>query len=234
MRPASRQAGITLMEAMIAITILTMVSTLVWGGFSQTARNKERVERDLDRMQEVRISLDRMVRELSQAYVSAQVNPNTALQQMKTAFIGHDHGERDRIDFTSFAHRRLRRDAHESDQCELSYFLANDPDPERSGQRVLARREQNRIDDDPTRGGHVQVLAHDVVGLDLEYLDPTSGEWLKSWDTTQAAQQPNRLPSQVKILLTVRDPRRRGRTLTYGTRAEIRLVWALNHAIYNP
>lgn len=226
------QAGITLMEAMIAITILTMVMTLVWGGFSQTARNKARVEADLGRMQEVRISLDRMMRELSQAYISAQVNPNEALSTTRSAFVGVDHGERDRVDFTSFSHRRLRRDAHESDQCELSYFVAQDP--ENSGQRVLARREQNRIDDDPRHGGHVQILAHDVVGLELEYLDPISGEWLRSWDTTQAAQQPNRLPSQVRIALTMRDPRHSGRTLTYGTRAEIRLVWALNHAIYNP
>jgi len=233
MKPRTRrQEGITLIELMIAITILTMVATLVWGAFSQTARNKAHVEADLGRMQEVRISLDRMTRELGQAYVSAQVNANTALQTTKTAFVGVDHGERDRVDFTSFSHRRLRRDAHESDQCELSYFLADDP--ENSGQRVLARREQNRIDDDPRRGGHVQIMAHDVVGLELEYLDPISGEWLRSWDTTQAAQQPNRLPSQVKILLTVRDPRRSGHNMVYGTRAEIRLVWALNHAIYNP
>ncbi|NOY92961.1 MAG: general secretion pathway protein GspJ [Deltaproteobacteria bacterium] len=232
--PRRRIEGITLMEAMIAITILTMVTTLVWGGFSQTARNKARVEADLGRMQEVRITLNRMVRELGQAYVSAQRNPNTILRTTVTAFIGLDHGDRDRIDFTSFSHRRLRRDAHESDQCELSYFVADDPDPDNRGQRVLARREQNRIDDDPQRGGHVQILAHDVVGFELEYLDPASGEWLRSWDTTQAAQQPNRLPSQVKILLTMRDPRHHGRTLTYGTRAELRLVWALNHSIYNP
>ena len=80
----------------------------------------------------------------------------------------------------------------------------------------------------------MQILAHDVVGFDLQYLDPESGEWLRTWDTTQGAMQPNRLPSQVKILLTMRDPRHHGRTLTYGTRAEIRLVWGLNHATYNP
>lgn len=228
------RAGITLIEAMIAITILTMVTTLVWGGFSQTARNKARVEADLDRMQEVRVTLNRMVRELGQTYISAQQNPDAALQTVKTAFVGVDHGDRDRIDFTSFSHRRLQRNAHESDQNELSYFIASDPDPDHHGQRVLARREQNRIDDDPRHGGHVQILAHDVVGFDLQYLDPESGEWLRTWDTTQGAMQPNRLPSQVKILLTMRDPRHHGRTLTYGTRAEIRLVWGLNHATYNP
>ena len=31
------------------------------------------------------------------------------------------------VDFTSFSHRRLFRDAHESDQNEISYFLASDP-----------------------------------------------------------------------------------------------------------
>ena len=30
-----------------------------------------------------------------------------------------------------------------------------------------------------------------------------TGEWLSTWDTTQAAMQPNRLPSQVFIKVTV-------------------------------
>ncbi len=225
-------AGITLIEALLAIAILSIVSALVWGGFAQTTRNKKRVEEDLDRYHVVHAALERMQRELSMAYVSAQVNPSPALVTIKTIFASTDHHGGDRIDFTSFSHQRLLRDAHESDQNELSYFVTRHPqDPSR---QVLARREQNRIDDDPRRGGRVEILVEDVLDFQLEFFDPISGEWVDRWDTSQAAGQPNRLPAQVKILLTVPDPHNPGHPRTFGTRARLPMQYALNHAIYNP
>ena len=229
---SAREAGITLIEAMVAITIMAIVASMVWTAFAQTTRTKARVEADLDRAHVIQMALERMARELSMAYVSAHRPESPALLAVHTAFIGHDHGSRDRIDFTSFSHQRLYRNAHESDQNELSYFMARDP--EERGQYVLARREQNRIDDDPTRGGQVEIMVHDVEAFELDFLDPLSKEWVHGWDTTQGAGQPNRLPSQVRITLRVPHHRDRSRTLTFGTRASLPLVFGLNHAIYNP
>jgi general secretion pathway protein J len=231
-RGTRRLAGMTLIEAMVAIAILAIVMTLVWGGFSQTARNKAHVEDEADRYHIVRLALERMVRELSMAYVSAQLNPNQSLQVMNTAFVGVDRSGGDRIDFTSFSHHRLYRDAHESDQNELSYFVTRHPDD--PGIKVLARREQRRIDDDPRRGGRIQILVEDIEDFQLEYYDPLSNEWQTTWDTTQGAAQPNRLPTQVKIALTIPDIRNPQRERVFGTRATVPITWALNHAIYNP
>lgn len=228
----SRQSGMTLIEALIAIAIVSLVSALVWSGFAQTMKNKERVEEDLDRYHVISAALDRMQRELSMAYVSAQENPNAALNHYRTIFKVTDRSNGDRIDFTSFSHQRLYRDAHESDQNELSYFVTSHP--EEPGIRVLARREQARVDDDPTRGGRVEILVDDVSDFQLEFLDPLSGQWVRSWDTTQAAGQPNRLPAQVKIMVTMPHPRIQGREQTFATRARLPMQFALNHAIYNP
>jgi general secretion pathway protein J len=225
-----RRAGVTLLEVMVATVIIGIVSTLLYTGFSQTAANKRRIEQGLDREHEVRMGLERMVRELSMAYVSIHRNPSPALQTSLTCFIGSDEGGGSRIDFTSFSHRRLYRDAHESDQNELSYLLTSEPDG--SSQTVLARREQHRVDDDPQEGGRTQVLIADVAGFELSYLDPLTGEWLSTWDSNQPAMQPNRLPTQVKILVTVEDER--GRERVYGTRASLPMVFALNHAMYKP
>jgi len=222
----------TLIEAMVAITILAIVTAMIWGGFSQTARNKEVIEADVDRYHVVRSALERMARELSMAYVSIHRNPSPSMQTMVTAFEGNDHGDDDRLDFTSFSHQRLFRNAHESDQNEISYFLTDHP--EHRDVRVLARREQNRVDDDPQRGGKVEILVEDVLGFELEYLDPLSGQWLDSWSTSQGAGQPNRLPSQVRIRLTIPDPRGGRHPRTFGTRATIPLTYALNHSVYNP
>jgi general secretion pathway protein J len=227
---ARSRAGITLIEVMVAITIFSIVATMIYGAFIQTGRHKARVEVDIDRHHVVTAALERMARELSMAFVSVQRNPSTSLQVMITAFIGTDRGRRDRVDFTSFSHRRLFRDAHESDQNEISYFLASDP--VNRGDMVLARREQNRIDDDPTRGGRVQILLEGVEELELEYLDPTTNLWVQRWSTENAADQPSRLPSQVKIRVRVQDPRNPRQTQVFGTRAVLPMVYGLNHATY--
>lgn len=228
-RPRRASGGFTLVEAMVSIAIFSIVTAMLWGGFSQTARNKARIEGDLDRYHEINAALGRMTREISMAFVSAQLNRNESLRVSTSAFIGKDQGDHDRLDFSSFSHQRLRRDAHESDQNEISYFLASSPT--RSGKSVLARREQSRIDGDPKSGGRIQVLLEDVEGLELEYFDSVSREWVSTWDTTQGSMQPNRLPSHVKVTLTVQDPHGRGRQ-RYGTRVAIPLVWGLNHAVY--
>jgi general secretion pathway protein J len=222
----------TLIEAMIAITILGIVTTLVYGGFAQTMENKRRVEAQGDRAQVVRVAMERMVRELAQAYVSVHVNPNPQFQTMLTCFHGYREGRASRVDFTSFSHRRLYRDAHESDQNELSYFVARHPDGR--DRRVLARREQRRIDAEPDRGGQITILVEDVEDFQLEYLDPQTLDWLDEWDATPAGGQANRLPVQVRITLALPGLIQRSRTERYVTRASIPITWALNHAVYNP
>ena len=224
--------GFTLIEVFLAIAILAIVGTLVYGGFSQTAINKARVEESLDHYRTVNMALERMVRELSMAFVSTHVNPSPVLQFSQTAFIGTDELAGDRVDFTSFSHRRLYRNAHESDQNEISYFVTDHPDE--PGVRVLARREQNRIDADPQHGGKSQILIEGVESLDIEYFDPLITDWVKTWDTTQFTGQPNRLPTQVKIRLEVQDPSRPGTTQVFATRAILPLQYGLNHANYNP
>lgn len=224
--------GFTLLEIILAVTILALVGTMIYGGFAQTALNKTRVETDVDHYRSVHMALERIVREVTMAFVSTHVNPSPDLRTVQTAFVGRDRGGDDRLDFTSFSHRRLYRNAHESDQNEISYFVTEHPDE--PGERVLARREQNRIDEDPTRGGKSQILVEGVEEFNVEYLDPLLSDWVSSWATDDQFGQPNRLPSQVRIRLTVKDPGRPGKTHTFGTRATIPINYALNHANYNP
>ncbi len=226
-----RGRGMTLIEVMIAITILAIVATITMSGFSQTMRNKAHIEAQADRSHIIRVALERMAAELSQAYVSMHLNPSPALQTVTTCFIGGRSGRGHRIDFTSFSHRRLYRDAHESDQNEISYFMMDHPD-DRS-RRVLVRREQNRIDEDPQTGGNLQILVDDVLDFQMEYLDAATGEWIDTWDTREITHQPNRLPIQVKIMLTVPEEHAERGQRTYTTRAQPMITWALNHAIYN-
>ncbi len=224
--------GFTLLEIILAVSVLALVGTMIYGGFSQTALNKARIEEDADHSRIIHMALERMARELTMAFVSTHVNPSLDLRVVETAFIGKNNGKDDRIDFTSFSHRRLYRNARESDQNEISYFVTEHPDD--PGVSVLARREQNRIDEDPRRGGKSQILVENVEEFNVEYFDPLLTDWVQTWNTEDVLAQPNRLPTQVRIRLAVKDPRRRGETQAFGTRVMIPLTYALNHASYNP
>ncbi|MGB5812767.1 MAG: type II secretion system protein GspJ, partial [Polyangiales bacterium] len=113
-----------------------------------------------------------------------------------------------------------------------SYFVTEDPDE--PGERVLARREQNRIDEDPSRGGKSQILVRGIEEFNIEYFDPLLSEWVANWATDDRFKQPNRLPTQVRVRITAKDPGRPGKAQTFGTRATLPLTFALNHANYNP
>jgi general secretion pathway protein J len=222
--------GMTLIEVLAAMTILAMVATLLYSAFVQTSRNKERIETQLDRYHEIYSGIERIAQELSMAYTSAHRNPNDALKTMITGFIAKEQGSSSRVDFSSFSHRRLYRNAHESDQNELAYFLA--PDPKQPALKVLARREQRRVDDDPKKGGQSQILIENVKKFELSFLDPLTSEWVSTWDTTQIAMQPNRLPAQAKITIRVPNVQGRGLDQTFGTRTFFPATYALNFAAY--
>jgi general secretion pathway protein J len=194
--------GLTLLEVIVSIAVLSMVSLLAYGAFDGISRSKQGLARVNERYHEGRGALRRIAHELSAAYLSLHLPLNSALVTSRTAFVARDSTPVDRLDMTTFSHRRVVANARESDQNELSYFGSSDPNV--SGKTDLARREQAVIDYDPQRGGTVQVLVEDVELFDLKYLDPVSGLWTDSWDSTNATAQFNRLPAQVRVTLQLK------------------------------
>lgn len=205
MRPGSRRRGargMTLLEIMVSMAVLAMIALLIYGAVDSLSRGKRSEALRAERGRQGRSALLRIVRELSGAFVSLHIPSNPALQTRQTLMIGQNSMPFDRIDFTSFAHRRTTADSKESDQSEIGYFVV--PDPERSGKYDLVRREQTPIDYDAKRGGVVNVIAEDVEKFDVQYLDPMTSQWLENWDTTQAATgQSGRLPLEVWVTIVL-------------------------------
>jgi general secretion pathway protein J len=198
----ARSRGMTLLEVMVSVAILAMISILIYGAFDSMARGKKGEAMRADRSREGREAVLRITRDLSSAFLSMHNPSNPALITRATAFIATSGGSFDRVDFASFAHRRVERDAHESDECEVGYFVVSDPDVE--GKLDLVRREQTPMDIDPKKGGIVSVVAEDVEEFDLKYLEPLTGQWLDSWDSTQVNGQPQRLPYEISIRLVMK------------------------------
>lgn len=200
--PRRRQRGLTLVEVLVSVAILAMIATLIYGVFDSLSRGKKGEAERGDRARQARGALDRIARELTSAYLTLHTPP-PSLQTRVVAFVGKNASPYDRVDFASFAHWRVDKDSKESDQAEIGFFAL--PDPDKDDKVDLVRREQSPPDQDPQRGGVVSVLCENVESFDLRYFDPTTGQWLETWDTTQATAQQNRLPLEVKITLVLKN-----------------------------
>jgi general secretion pathway protein J len=227
MKRATHTRGLTLLEVIISLSILALIATLIYGAFDGMSASKRGLSRVNDRYHQGRAALTRMSREIQSAFISLHQSTSPTLVVRKTGFFGHDTSPGDRLDFTSFSHRRLRGDTHESDQNELSYFV--DYDPNQNSKLDLLRREAKAIDLDPDKGGVVNVIAEDIETFELQYLDPVTGEWVESWDTEQATGQFMRLPLQVKITLVLNGGPG-GKPLRFVTRTPVAMQAPLQFA----
>jgi general secretion pathway protein J len=226
--------GFTLVELLVAVTVLAFITMLLYGAFSGMKRSRDGLTRTQGRYREGRIALSRFVRDLSSAYISQHAPLNAQLALHKTAFIGKVANPADRIDFNAFSNIRRDRNSHVTDQLEVSYFSGDSI--EQPGTTDLLRRSSAYLDDEPETGGRVDVVATDIDLFDLSYLDPTTSLWVDSWDTTQAAGQPNRLPLQVRVTLVLNGGRRtsvdRGRDkLRFATTVTLPINQPLSFAI---
>ncbi len=229
-RVVSRSAttrAFTLLEVMVAVGVLAMISTLIYGAFDGLAKGKKGLGQLNDRYHQGRAAMERLSHELASAYLSLHQPLSPSLIRRKTAFVGTNSAPADRIDFTSFSHRRLVRDSHESDQNELSYF--GSADPKVPGKIDLVRREAAIIDMEPRRGGEVLVLVDDIDLFDVKFLDwKGTMQWLDTWDTTQATGQYDRLPYAVKITLVLKGVD--GKPISLMSKVRIPMVTPLNFA----
>lgn len=205
----------TLLEILVSIAVLSMISLLLYGAFDSLSRGKRAEALRSERARQGREAIARISRELAGAYLSAHQPQSPALVSRMTSFIGQQDSNFDRLDFATFAHRRLEADSRESDQSEIGYAVVKDP--EKSDKMDLIRREQIPIDQEPKRGGVVNVVAEDVESFDLRFLDPLSGLWIETWDTTQTTGQLSRLPLAVRVSLTLKGIRG-GPPLVYSTK----------------
>lgn len=195
----------TMIEVLVSMAILVMMLVAVWSTFGSTLRGIEITEKSQERSMVIRTSISRMTSELSMAYLS--FNRPQAEPRHFTYFEGRSSGGSDNVTFSAFAHLRVRKDANESDQSLIQYFVADDP--EDSSRQHLYRRESRRLTGDLPEELEkffpAYVVLEDVDSLELEYWDQQKNEWLEEWSTVGTDGQPDRLPERVKIKIGVRE-----------------------------
>jgi general secretion pathway protein J len=233
-RRARRLRGFTLLELIVSVTVLAFVTMLLYGAFSGMKHTRDGLTRVQDRYREGRTALARIVRDLESAYISQQLPINQSLAVLKTAFIAKQSTPADRIDFNTFTNIRRDRNSHVSDQLEVSYF--SEESLETSGTVDLVRRSSQKLDLYPDKGGRIDVVATDIDLFDLAFLDPTTSQWVDTWDTTSATGQQNRMPLQVRVTLVINGGRRSSagrmrQNLRFETTVPIQIINPLTFAI---
>lgn len=209
------QSGFTLMEVMVSMAIIAGMVTLIWGSFSISSRTKKKVEEIEERYHQIRLAMNRMAREISMAYLSK--NDQMGTTNPRTLFVSQQSSSVDELMFSNMAHLRMEEDAKESDQCVIRYYPA--ADPENRSQTNLMRRESRRLGDQkPGEEGPAYIMLEDVEELHFEFFDVAAHEWKEIWNTRSADGQPDRLPSKVRVKLTVKNERNKEVTFVTATR----------------
>jgi general secretion pathway protein J len=219
----------TLVEVLVAMVVLAFISVAMYSAIDGMRRSRAGVERITDRYREGRMAMARMTRELTSAYLSEHKPIDASLWVRKSIFKADNGSPADRIDFNSFSNRRLKEEARESDQVEISYFGSEDPDNDQVID--LVRRSSTQIDENPEKGGRVDVMASDIDLFDLEYLDPMTGRWRDEWDSTSVVGEKGRLPRQIKIVLVLNGG---SRNADQDNRQKIRLVTKVSLMLRDP
>lgn len=214
------QAGLTLLEVLVATAVMAMLASMIWAAFDQTGRLRAHLAERQENDHLARVALTRITRDLRSAFLTLHVNQNQLIAATTTQFVARQGGGNSELDFATFTHRRLRRNSHEGDAAEVGYRVldARNQNSRRGGD--LVRRESARIDTDPLHGGALDVLVPHVRAFTVRFYDDVAQQWIETWDTTQGTGQIGRLPMRARVTLTVAegDP---SRDLTYSTETDL-------------
>ncbi|HWU91056.1 MAG TPA: type II secretion system protein GspJ [Kofleriaceae bacterium] len=219
-----REAGLTLIEIMIATAIMVTMMGLAWRTIGNTGEVKRSFEAFEQRNHELRMALGRIVADFEAAYLSQ--NEDTNATYPRTMFIAKSGSKVPEIRFSTLGHRVLWADANESEQTVISYLTRTDP--ERSGVIDWVRREQRRPSNDPPDDvpAEYDIVLRDIQSVKIELWNWKNLEWQDTWDTMQTDGQKGWLPSRVRITVTTKD--QNGKDYKLTTEARILMQERLN------
>lgn len=248
--------GFTLVEVLLAITILATLTVITWTAISQMFKTEVIVTERHERYRMVRLAMNRMANEISMAYIAGPEHGGEVIPGEEMLYEDDDrfeHGQArfiepvqfgmigrgEHLDFTSFAHVRTLENEKASHHAQIGYFLDTHRNEEGEVVTRLRRRINTNFDDDLTRGGTVHTMIPEVEDLDFEYWDAgvpelgtereiAMGRWIGEWDTT-SSQFAGRLPTRMRITLTMPPHGPRGQTETFVTQTTLGMPELLDY-----
>lgn len=202
------QRGFTIIELVVAITLLTMIMGVTYGALRGIFRTREVV---IDRREARQITsavLNRMTRELQMAYAQVALMPPKTDPDRRNSTRFNLDGQIDSNDNSSVEFYALEGGQYlpdggnHSGLVQLKYALQEDPERPQSGPEKtysLIRTETPYIR--PFSKAYekemIFPLAHNVVSMKFQYYNNDELEWSSTWGTGNELG----LPGIVKIYL---------------------------------
>jgi hypothetical protein len=182
---------------LLAIAIGAIVLFIVNTTFFRSHDNIESIGSQREVYQTVRIVMDRMIKDLTCAYLPSDGRQMSADEISLYRFVGvndeSNKTDKDGIFFTTTAD--IGFSPIPGGVCEVDYYLKEAEG--KTGVYTLMRREDPRPHYGVTKAGMEMEIAEGVLGMDIVYLDNASQE-VKEWDLSKRFT----LPKQVKVTLT--------------------------------
>jgi general secretion pathway protein J len=206
--------GFTLIEILVATAILGIIMLTVYGVLARALYAKNHSEERAELYAAGREAVLKMADELEGAL------PPTAGRNI--GFIGTSGNDRvptDGVQFAVVIRRLYGPSQTRGGRALVSYSL----DPVEDTPNLFALRRQEQLltepapeetdadNPDAAPPQPVALAAHlldQVAGLRIRYLDPQTGEWIDSWDTTaqpKPGQLPVGLPGAVEVTVFLAD-----------------------------
>ena len=185
---------------MLAIAISAIVILTVNFAFFQSNKNIEAVRTQREAYETVRIVMDRMIKDLTCAYVPTEERQMTANEFSMYRFVGtnddSDGVDKDTISFTTTTDIGFSKVP--GGVCEVDYYLKETED--QKGVFSLMRREDPTPHYGITKAGNEMEIAEGVLGMNIVYIDNSNQE-VNEWNLAQRLA----LPKQVKVTLTMEE-----------------------------
>jgi len=201
--------GFTLLEVLLALSILALVVTAVYTSFATTGRNIERAEVTRDSTDIARTLSAKITVDIANAYVNSALTGQTIFYGKKVVFgSGDDQQRYDSLSLTTLTNWRTPN-SKETDLWEVGYFFKEKSD---GTGYVMMRREKRELSTTvPAGEGGVEYQITDhVKGMQVRY-NKGGDTWYDEWTNKNA------YPQIVEIALALDSG------MTYTTRVNVEL-----------
>lgn len=173
--------GFTLLELLVSLALLSIILAAVYSTFFLSQKAIEGVDESLLKLQECRMTMDTMGRELDS--ILYKPGSNDSLVKIEDRdFFGKDAS---RITFTSFS-------PLVPGLSVISYYVE-----EKGGALTVFKKIRNAAD--TNRDAEGVELIEKVEAFAVEVLN--DGKWIKTWDAAETGKIPERIRVTVKITL---------------------------------
>jgi prepilin-type N-terminal cleavage/methylation domain-containing protein len=198
--------GFTLLEMIVAVTLVAMMAVGLWAVFTMSIRSWSRGTQFIDKNQRHRSILDMVRKQMASAYGLYGQADQESGKASRLIFNGTENAVR----FISLNSLQFQ----ESPGLTLvSYEVASDS----SGDYSLVEKETRYLgqtlgQESPMTANRAIPIFENLSSCVFEYFDPGRGDeppgWVREWD----GQQLGRLPMAVSMTMISRDPK--GNTLS--------------------